>query len=239
MEDYYVDVFDFYSSRGVILTDTQKTYLLNLEKILSGNIRNDYALLCNVYNLYMTTGKKRTVDKYYNMIPINTGKVGNTIRFTEVLAEKFGLSEKYIYTLLKIADKFIDFLAGEKFRIAELSNLTISKMQELLPLSINTIQEAFRSKQITYKSTKKELRQYVQSVKKPNSEDKKVIEDNLEETLDESTPSQVYISLPPDILEFCASECAEQQIPLADYIIALIKQKMRSKSKRKVKTESE
>lgn len=221
---------DFFISPLVIpikLTKVQEEYILNLEKIFANNLRDDFALLCNLYKLYKTCGNSYNVDN--SSISRSTLGLGSSkSRFTDILANKFGLSEKTIYTYLKIANKFITFLAGEKYLIDELKDYSISKLQELLPLSLNTIEQAFKDCSLNYKSTKKQIREFVKSLKE-SQKDNKVIEEinkNEEESYNSDKNCSVYITLPDDVLEFCRKQCATQKIELSEYLVNLIKEKM-------------
>ena len=175
--DFFIDTY--FNGINQTLTKEQQGYILNLEYIFRSNLRDDFGLLCNVYGLFKTCKGSRGTDKD----SVNTAKITNNYRFTELLAKFFGLSERYIYRLIQISDKFIDFVAGDKkFKIPELKEYSISKLQELLPVSLDSIKQAFSNKLLTYKSTRGDIRSYVMTLKgtTPN----KVIENNVEEQED-------------------------------------------------------
>ena len=197
--DFFIDTY--FNGINQTLTKEQQGYILNLEYIFRSNLRDDFGLLCNVYELYKTCKGSRGTDKD----SVNTAKITNKYRFTELLAKFFGLSERYIYRLIQISDKFIDFVAGDKkFKIPELKEYSISKLQELLPVSLDSIKQAFSNKLLTYKSTRADIRSYVKTLKgtTPN----KVIENNVEEQEDNDCDCEerfnVSIVFPIDVYEF-------------------------------------
>ncbi|MEG1751919.1 MAG: hypothetical protein RR247_02520, partial [Clostridia bacterium] len=115
-----------------------------------------------------------------------------------ILQKFFGFSEKYIYRLAQIIDKFIYVYSSRDvatpnednkisgalyYKFDFFKNLTISKMQELLPLSNEQIENAFK-KDLSFKSTIKQIREYVKALKNGNGGADKVLEDN-QQSLDE------------------------------------------------------
>ena len=226
MEDFYITPSNSYDDSNIKLTKIQQEYLLKLENIFKSNLRDDYTLLCIMYKLFKSCKGTKGIEKSKLNCAILGSK--NKIRLTEILSEKFGLSEKTIYTYLKIADRFIDFLAGEKFKINEFYDLSISKLQELLPLSLDTIKSAYKSKQLTFKSTKQDIRKFVKSF---NAEkDNKVIDEEIDiETETPYNPDEnclVTVTFPSDVLEFCRKQFISKKITLDDYLISLIREKM-------------
>lgn len=225
--DYYISIIDLYSQYGVKITAEQQKLLNNLEQILSNHLRDDYGLLCNLWKLYKSTKSSVTLSNLASADCAFIGdKVGNKMRVTELLGNKFGLSEKTIYNYLKIADKFIDFLAGEKFIVLELKDYSISKLQELLPLSIDTIRQAFRDGTLTYKSTRAEIRQFVKSLQ--GSKKEKVIDNDQPNDIDPDNCYNVSIEFPKDIFEFVRTQVLtyKKYASLEDYIFALIRKEM-------------
>ena len=221
--DFYILPFNV----SVNLTEEQQNYFLKLEQIFQSNLRDDFALLCNLYKLFKSsaTNKRAGVDV---LILTKLGSSENKQRLTEVLGRKFGLSEKTIYTYLKIANKFVSFLAGEKFIIDDLKDYSISKLQELLPLSIEQIRNAFAEFDITYKSTKKELREYVKSIK-TNNKDNKVYEEKEDVVSDVDVSEEnhlVYLYVPSNIMEQCKDYCFKNKLKLEDFILSCVKEKL-------------
>lgn len=220
--DYCVD---FMYNPDIGLTEEQQKYLLNLEKIFENGRRDDFSLLVNLYKLYKTTPNSTYCDKY--MIAIkHLGSKKNKVLFIEYLGQKFGLDEKTIYNYIKIADRFISFLAGENYVIPELKDYTISKLQELLPISNNTIQVAFDNKELTYKSTRQQIRDWVKTQKgeQPN----KVVENSQSDELLVDDCYNVSITMPVDVYEFCKKQVLihKKYASLEDYLLALIKKEM-------------
>lgn len=228
--DYYISILNPYSEYGVKLTDEQQQLLHNLEKILQHNLRDDYSLLCNLYNLYQTVNKKNVpLVNLSNSDSLIVGdKVGNKMRITELLGCKFGLSEKTIYNYLAVAGRFIDFLAGEKFIISELKDYTISKLQELLLVSNEVIRKAFSDKVLTYKSTRAEIRAFVKSCKGTTA--KKVVDESSEqEDIDSDEHYNVSLSMPQDVYQYVQDLVLKRKkyASLEEYILALVRQDMR------------
>lgn len=216
---------DFMYNPDIGLSEEQQKYLLNLEKIFENGRRDDFALLVNLYKLYKTTPNSTYCDK--NMIAIkHLGSKKNKVLFIEYLGQKFGLDEKTIYNYIKIADRFISFLAGESYIIPELKDYTISKLQELLPISNNTIQVAFDNKELTYKSTRQQIRDWVKTQKgeQPN----KVVENSQSDELLVDDCYNVSITMPVDVYEFCKKQVLihKKYASLEDYLLALIKKEM-------------
>lgn len=229
MENKFVNIEDVVSTYGIILTKSQQEYLLSIEHIISNSIRDDYSLLCNMYNLYKSCKNTNIVESNtISAAMIGDSQKGKKVNFITLLNQMFGLSDKTIYNYLKIADKFIDFLAGENFRLPELKDFSVSKLQELLPLSIETIQQAIKEHAITYKSTRDSIRKYVKSLNAKKAT--KVIEevpDDKAETYDPNFVGCYNIELPNDIMDFCKEQMKKKKIDtLSDYIISLIKEQM-------------
>ena len=226
--DFFIDTY--INAINQTLTKEQQAYILNLEKIFKSNLRDDFSLLCNVYSLYKTCKGSKSTDKD----TVSVAKITNQYRFTELLSKFFGLSERYIYILIQISDKFIDFVAGDKkYKISELKEYSISKLQELLPVSLDSIKQAFASNLLNYKSTRADIRSYVKSIKSitPN----KVIEKNtqeLEQVVDtEINDSRYNVSIvfPEDVYEFIKDQVLKYKkyFSLGDYIVALVREKMK------------
>lgn len=221
--DFFIDTY--FNGINQTLTKEQQVYILRLENIFKSNLRDDFGLLCNVYELYKTCKGSRGTDKD----SVNTAKITNKYRFTELLAKFFGLSERYIYRLIQISDKFIDFVAGDKkIKIPELKEYSISKLQELLPVSLDNIKQAFSNNLLNYKSTREDIRSYVKTLKgaTPN----KVIENNVEEQEDNDCDCEerfnVSIVFPIDVYEFLQNKCRKEKISFAEYVISLVREKM-------------
>lgn len=223
--DYFVD---FMYNPDIGLNEEQKKYLMNLEKIFENGKRDDFALLVNLYKLYKTTPNSTYCDKY--MIAIkHLGSKKNKVLFIEYLGQKFGLDEKTIYNYIKIADRFISFLAGETYCIYELKDYTIAKLQELLPVSNDTIKQAFQSGELTYKSTRKQIRDWVKTQKGNTASS--VIEtaiDSPSEYLQVDDCYNVSITMPANIYEFCKNQVLvhKKYASLEDYLLFLIKKEM-------------
>ncbi len=226
--DFFIDTY--FNGINQTLTKEQQGYVLNLEKIFKSNLRDDFSLLCNVYGLYKTCKGSRGTDKD----TVNTAKITNQYRFTELLAKFFGLSERYIYRLIQISGKFIDFVAGDKkYKIPELQEYSISKLQELLPVSLDSIKQAFSINLLNYKSTRADIRNYVKTLKgtTPN----KVIEENKQtveqvvDTVANDTEFYVSVAFPEDVYEFIKEQVLKYKkaSSLADYVISLVREKMK------------
>ena len=226
--DFFIDTY--FNGINQTLTKEQQGYILNLENIFKNNLRDDFGLLCNVYLLYKTCKGSTFTDNG----AISTAMITKQYRFTELLGKFFGLSERYIYRLKQISGKFIDFVAGDKkFKIPELQEYSISKLQELLPVSLDSIKQAFSEKMLTYKSTRADIRNYVKTLKgtTPN----KVIEENKQtveqvvDTVANDTEFYVSVAFPEDVYEFIKEQVLKYKkaSSLADYVISLVREKMK------------
>lgn len=230
MEDCFVNIQNVCASYGITPTKEQQQYLLNIEKLVHNNIRDDFALLCNLYKFHDSLKGSRVVK---------CTKTKNEINFILLLGYQFGFAEKTIYNYLQIASKFIDFLAGEKYKIPELRDFTISKLQELMPLSIDSIQQAISTNKISCKSTKQQLRDYVKHV---NEQKNKVVEktstENIElsklnvssvENYNPDEHSKISIDLSEDVRKFCLTKIGERKKykTLDEYIEYLIRKEMK------------
>lgn len=222
--DFFID--SYFSGINQTLTKQQQDYILALENIFKSNLRDDYGLLVNVYKLYQTCKGSKVIDKN----TVSVAHLTNEYRFTELLAKFFGLSERYIYILLQISSKFIDFAAGCKFRIPELNDYSISKLQELLPISIESIKLAFKSNCLTSKSTRAEIRSLVQTMK-GGKKDNTVIEDNVQQEEKELSSEDYFnfsITFPLDVYEFIKKQVLvlKKASSLEEYVISLIREQM-------------
>lgn len=223
--DFFID--SYLQSATQSLSKEQLDYIISLETILNNNLRDDFGLLCAVYGLYKTCRGSSGTDKDC----VSSAKINKQYRFTELLAQCFGLSERYIYRLVQISGKFINFVAGDKkFKIAELHDYTISKLQELLPLSLNQIELAFQDNELTSKSTREQIRSYVKSLS--GSKPDKVIEDSSTDADDvlitEDDSMLVSICIPKDVFDFVRNEILvhKKYASLEAYVISLIREKM-------------
>lgn len=226
--DFYVSILDVYAEFGIKLTAEQKQLFCNLEKILQNNIRDDFALLCNLHKLYQSVNRaKLPLTNLANSDCLYLGEnVGKIMRVTEVLSQKFGLSEKTIYNYLQISGRFIDFLAGEKYIIPELKDFTISKLQELLPLSIDVIRQGFADKSLTYKSTRAEIRAFVKACKGVTA--KKVVDEQIQ-SVDKDSEYNISLAVPGDVYAFVQDIVLKYKkyASFEDFVLSLIREKMK------------
>ncbi len=227
LDDFFIN--NYFSGINQTLSIEQQTLILNLEKIFRSNLRDDFALLCNIYELYQTCKGSKSIDQDI----INNARINKDYRFTELLAKFFGLSERYIYTLLNISGRFIDFVAGDKkYKVPELHEYSISKLQELLPLELDSIKTAFSLGLLTTKSTRAEIRSFVKGLK--GGRVNKVIETNQDlsefpkQEIDSKDIASCSIVFPKDVYEFVTKQVAKSRkyTTLSDYIIALVREKM-------------
>ena len=227
--DFYID--SYFSGINQSLTAEQKAIVLNLENIFKSNLRDDFGLLCNIYELYQTCKGSKSIDKD----SVSAAKITKDYRYTELLAKYFGLSERYIYRLLEISGRFIDFVAGDKkYKIPVLKEYSISKLQELLPLSLDLIERAFIDGLLNFKSTREQIRAFVKSCKAVNA--KTVVEESVSdilqkkenETSENSSDYLVSIEFPADVYEFIKNQVLKYKkfASLSDYVVSVIREKM-------------
>ena len=149
-------------------------------------------------------------------------KDGMSYYFYELYEKAFGLSSSTTEKLLRVANKFIECRADvggnlkPKFIYGFLYDLSISKIIELLPLSMASILSAFDNGYLTKYSTVKQIREYIKSLK-TKKEDNTVIEAVEQEPVsDESdvVDEPLYDVTKQYELEFFESLTKEQLIPI-------------------------
>lgn len=230
--DYFIGIEDIAKNYGIKLSDEQAGYVSALFKLLRNNLRDDFGLLCNMYRLFQSCKGRSFVVTEYNALTCmlsSQNKDATRISLVTFLGQQFGFAEKTIYNYLQIAGRFIDFLAGEKFVISELKDYSISKLQELLPLSDEVIRKGFDDKILTYKSTRAEIRAFVKTCK--GTPAKKVVDEPLEALEQQNRDSEynVSISIPQDVYEYIQEQVLKYKkyASLEEFVLSLIRDKMK------------
>ncbi|MEG1948509.1 MAG: hypothetical protein RR140_02930 [Clostridia bacterium] len=190
MEDFYVEYFPGIEFKN----SNMNVYIKDIQDILNDNYSNTYKFLCAVRGVFSCGSHACFNDISY----LSCSWVNSEYTVITILQKFFGFSEKYIYRLAQIIDKFIYVYSSRDvatpnednkisgalyYKFDFFKNLTISKMQELLPLSNEQIENAFK-KDLSFKSTIKQIREYVKALKNGNGGADKVLEDN-QQSLDE------------------------------------------------------
>lgn len=115
-------------------------------------------------------------------------KNGNYV-FYETIFQNIGLEEKQVNRYISIYNRFINRDDVVPKMKDEFFGYSKSKLVELLPLSDNQIQTAFKNKSITDKTTVKEIRAYIKQLKSGQPQAKKVLEEETTEDIpDEEIP---------------------------------------------------
>ena len=209
MEDLFVD--EEYL-RNIDCKEDVKTTLNELAVVIKNGRRNDFMLLCCVGDIVHNSTFGQSIILTGAVSYLKFASIGkeNTV---EVLNKMFGFSVKHVEYLVKIINKFLRYkntsaggqdvqqvlqCANEtsryglswKFDFCEY--LGVGKLQELLPLSTEQIQYAFDSKNLTVRSTRAEIREYVKSIKSGGKVDNKVLEENKTEEIKEEDIPEVY-----------------------------------------------
>ena len=215
MEDLFIDE-EVTEIDNIKFDDSQIPIALKeLSIVIKDRLHSNFRFLCAVRAVIKGSSHGNLILSGSTGL-VRYSWVSREYTLLDILQKMFGFSEKYIEYLVKIINKFLriktaeDVLLGLDALLKDTDStcikgieyvfdffeyLSISKMQELLPLSNEQIQKAFDSKVITVKSTVKEIRDYVKSIKgtKP---DNKVYEDNDEELTEDIEqcfdPSKYY-----------------------------------------------
>ena len=199
MEDYFIETFNGIQYRNAIC----KVAIKDIQTALETNIRSEIFLISGIYNLV----KSASYGEYSfsHTQTLKYSYVSDDYTVISILQKLFGFSEDYIVRIVRIIDKF--FILGDvsekkncldevilgvdselKICLDELKDFSISKLQALLPISIEQIKNAFEIKALSYKSTVKDIKEYVKSLSE--KVENKVIE-NLEPTTDEELSALV------------------------------------------------
>lgn len=208
MEDLFVDEEYLHS---INCKEDVKTALNELAVVIKNSRHNDFMLLCCIRNIvYNSTFGQSILAGGVNYLKIASIGKENTVK---VLNKMFGFSLKHIEYLVKIINKFLrskntSDVGQDIQQVLKSANessrygltwefdfceyLGISKLQELLPLSKEQIQYAFDSKVLTVRSTVKEIREYVRSIKNGGKVDNKVLEEQRTEEINEEDIPEVY-----------------------------------------------
>lgn len=198
-----------------------------LAEIIRDNRRNDFKFLCAIRTL-IKESSHGVVILSGDISSLKYTWLTNDIQLLDFLQKTFGFSQKYLESVTRVILKFICVntqnagVPWYKFDFCE--DLGISKLQELLSLSETQIQLAFGGGDLTVKSTKKEIRDYVKSLK--GKKDNKVLE-NLEDMSEVPIDKcQQYVVFSLDDFEFIKNIVLDKKNKLNDtsaVISAMIK----------------
>lgn len=193
MEDLFVDEEKLKEIQ--IVDEQVKQAVDNLMRVMKNRLRSNFEFLCSVRKVIecssmgssILNGNVSMVN--YSWIECSYSGFKETrfhsnIPVVEYLNKLFGFSKQHIEYLVKIINKFlrtknesdvgirefaekngIGCCVGLSYAFDFLEYLSISKMQELLPLSMEQIQKAFNNKELTVHSTVQDIRKYVKAVK--------------------------------------------------------------------------
>ena len=112
-----------------------------------------------------------------------SSKDGQTINYISFCAEYLGLSERTIQKLYQTYERFIicavDGASGLKsfsWAIPLFCDMTLTKIFELLPVSLEQLRKDYEANNVSANMTQKQLREYVKSFSAGNSGANKVLE---------------------------------------------------------------
>lgn len=178
MEDFFIDKIPDLKFR----TARIKVALKDISTILESTKRNDFDLLCAIATLIKDSTHANYV--YYDCSYLKYTYIDEDsgLHMVDILEKYFGFSPSYVEKMVRVINKFISAVdcGNYKYNLEICKDLTISKMIELLPLSISDIEFAFLKGNLTFKSTSKEIRDYVKSLK--GKKQNMVVEDNNKTT---------------------------------------------------------
>jgi len=198
MEDFYIDYLPGIKFNNENIKNAIKVLQENLESIIKIN----FHCLCAIREIVKNSTHGNLIitgDVCY----LKYSSVSGEYTVFQIFKKMFGFCDKYVERLVRIINKFIIQDAGVlKYNIDNLKDFTISKLQELLPLSLEEIKKAFDKKYLTYKSTKSEIREYVKSLKDGDNKADKVLETNESEDDFEITDCGQYIKFNADNFEY-------------------------------------
>ena len=193
MEDLFVDEEKLKELQLVDMQAKQAVD--KLMQVMKNRLRSNFEFLCCLRKIiecssngsYILKGNVSMVN--YSWIECSYSGVIESrfpynISVVDYLNKLFGFSKQHIEYLVKIINKFLrtqnvsdvgirEFAeengtaccVGLSYAFDFLEYLSISKMQELLPLSMEQIQKAFDNKELTVRSTVQDIRKYIKAVK--------------------------------------------------------------------------
>ena len=178
MEDLFV-----LNDLGNLKIDNQNILVAvkELAEIIKENRRNDFKFLCAIRSLIKESSHGGLILNG-DISSLKYTWFTNDIQLLELLQKTFGFTQKYLESITRVILKFICVNSQNagvpRYKFDFCEDLGLSKLQELLPLSETQIQLAFGSGDLTIESTKKDIREYVKSLK--GKKENKVLE-NLED----------------------------------------------------------
>ena len=211
MEDnFYVDTYSGIHFDSALV----KVAINDISNILEQNKRNDFVLLSAIRQIVKESSHGGFILQG-DLSDLKYSWVNNDYTVITILEKCFGFSAKYIERLVRIINKFIVVNSQNdvvlEYILDFLKDLTISKLQELLPLSIEQIKKAFDKKDLTYKSTIKDIREYVKSINGGANKDNKVLEEQPEELEEEITDCSQLIRFKAENFEYMKDIVKEQK----------------------------
>ena len=178
MNDLYCK--DFYFSN-----EEKQTAYDNLKQTILKRSRLDFEFLQSFIEFSKTFGSTQfECAKYFIVVD----KDNKTINYITFCAEYLGLSERTIQKLYQTYERFVIYADvggdGEKsfsWAIPLFNNMTLSKVFELLPCSLEQLRIAYEKDILSAHMTVKQLREYVKSLKNGFGQAQKVLEQIEEE----------------------------------------------------------
>jgi hypothetical protein len=199
MEDFYVDYLPGIKFDKPQIADEIK----KIQSLLESTKKNNFEFLCDIRKIVELSSHGDLILRDNEICYLKYSWVNDDYTVLTILEKMFGFCSKYIEHVVRVINKFIVQDAGVlKYKFEFLKDLTISKLQELLSLSFEQIKNAFDKKDLTYKSTKKEIREYVKSLESGTDKADKVLEETDSEEDVEITDCGQYIKFSAENFEY-------------------------------------
>ncbi len=226
MNDLYCKDFEFLNK------DNQQAYE-NLKQVVLKRSRLDLEFLQKFIEFSSTTlgTTQYACAKYAHIYD----KDNKTLNYTIFCAEYLGLSERTIQKLYQTYERFVidavDGADGKKtfsWAIPLFSDMSLTKIFELLPCSLEQLRNAYEKEIISANMTQKQLREYVKSLKDGYGQANKVLE-QVEQVQQEDTDSNQSEQSEPklktynklkDIISYCRMSDFDSVKDMRAYIVS-------------------
>ena len=172
MENLYIDEsIVFENNRVKDFLDDFK----NLARVYNSNALTLCVMLNDLKNIFIRNDSEQYLSCGPNLSIFRVKDVNNnSYNYYEFCEKVLSLEKSYVCKLNKVAIKFLNDDSGGA---ATLKGFTVSKLIELLPLSVEKVLELIDDGLLFPKMTFKQIRELVKSIKGKTSEDEESEED--------------------------------------------------------------